>query len=170
MSTKVQPMSTLRAVVVPLSVISLFQWPALAKPEPPKEMDKPKIHGTLLTEGKMVVLGAKDFLSDLPQELQNEEYQRKTATIEVDKKVKFEVMVHYDQLTGHPEFFRRAEVTMTSQVPGVMVGVVFGYPINLGTSEKPLMAVPFNLQWSGEGWLRGEQWTLYADGRLKKTE
>ncbi len=135
-----------------------------------KDDDKPDIHGTIVPHSAGVTLGAKDFTVDLPETLQSSEVECKTATISVDKKVKFEVTVHYDQLVEHTNYFRRAEVTMAEKLPGVTVGVVFGFPTNLGTKDKPLMAVPFILQWAGDGWLRGEHWTLYADGRLEKTE
>lgn len=144
----------------------------VAGPQNPAKSDddKPEIHGTIVPESAGVTLGAKDFLSDLPEKLREGKVECKTATIKVDKKVAFEVTVHYDQLVSHPEYFRRAAVSMSRPIPGVTVGVVFGFPTNLGTLEKPVMAVPFTLQWAGDGWLRGEQWTLFADGRLQKTE
>ncbi len=135
-----------------------------------KPDEKPDIHGTIVPHTAGITLGAKDFSSDLPENLLDEAVECKTATIKVDKKVAFEVTVHYDQLVKHPNFYRRAEVSIAEKIPGVTVGVVFGFPTNLGTAQKPLMAVPFIIQWSGEGWLRGEHWTLYADGRLEKTE
>ncbi len=143
---------------------------AQAEPKAKSDEDKPDIHGTIVPHAAGVTLGAKDFTSDLPEKLQDREVDCKTATIKVDKKVQFEVTVHYDQLVKEPNYFRRAEVTLPHTLPNVTAGVVFGFPINLGTKDKPMMAVPFILQWSGDGWLRGEQWTLYADGRLEKTE
>jgi hypothetical protein len=131
---------------------------------------KPDIHGTLLPIDSGLTLGAKDFTADLPEGLRDQESVCRTATIKVDKKVAFEVIVHYDQLVKNPNYFRMAEVTLPRPVEGVTVGVVFGFPTNLGTAQEPLMAVPFTLQWAGNGWLRGEQWTLYANGRLEKTE
>lgn len=145
--------------------------PVQADPKTKTEPDeKPDIHGTIVPHSAGVTLGAKDFTTDLPENLREEAVECKTATIHIDKKVKFDVQVHYDQLVKHPNFYRRAEVSLPQQIPGVTVGVVFGFPTNLGTAEKPLMAVPFTIQWAGDGWLRGEQWTLFADGKLQKTE
>lgn len=155
-------------------LLAAFSLAAYAQPEASsskkQEDDKPDIHGTIVPNSTGVTLGAKDFTADLPAELHDQEVVCRTATIKVDKKVAFEVTVHYDQLVERPDFFRRAEVSMAAPLPDVTVGVVFGFPTNLGSVEKPLMAVPFTLQWAGNGWLRGEQWTLYADGRLEKTE
>lgn len=140
-------------------------------PSPTKKDEfKPDIHGTIVPNNAGITLGAKDFAADLPESLREAEVVCKTTTIKVDKTVSFEVTVHYDQLVDHPNFYRRAEVSMAQPVPGVTVGVVFGFPTNLGTAEKPMMAVPFTLQWAGDRWLRGEQWTLFADGRLEKVE
>lgn len=151
--------------------LALATASGMAAPQsPPADDSKPDIHGTIVPNAAGVTLGAKDFLSDLPEEVREDKVESKTAVISIDKKVKFDVTVHYDQLVNHPNFYRRAAVTMAEKIPGVTVGVVFGFPMNLGTREKPMMAVPFTLQWSGEGWLRGDQWTLYADGRLERTE
>lgn len=147
----------------------LLALPAFSGPSS-NDDDKPEVHGTIVPNAAGLALGAKDFTNDLPQSLQLEKVETRTATIKVDKKVAFEVVVHYDQLVNHPNYYRRAEVYLPRTVPGVTVGVVFGFPTNLGTVEKPMMAVPLTLQWAGDGWLRGEQWTLYADGKLLKTE
>jgi hypothetical protein len=165
-------MQYFRAVILGTIAFQSCMLATFAEPlkSPKVDDDKPEIHGTIVPESAGVTLGAKDFASDLPEKLRDEKVECKTATIEVDKKVKFEVTVHYDQLIDHPDFFRRAAVSMARPVPGVTVGVVFGFPTNLGTLKKPVMAVPFTLQWAGDGWLRGEQWTLFADGRLQRTE
>ena len=165
-------MNTLRTFSAALTLsVALATAPGMAAPKSPAADDsKPDIHGTIVPHAAGVTLGAKDFLADLPDEVREDKVVSKTAVIKIDKKVKFDVTVHYDQLVNHPSYYRRAEVTMAEKLPGVTVGVVFGFPINLGTREKPMMAVPFTLQWSGDGWLRGDQWTLYADGRLERTE
>lgn len=127
-----------------------------------------RLHATGIANSEAVVLGAKDFTADLPERLQDKATRPKVATLQITEKANFDLLVLYDQFVDDPNFFRRVEVLLPEPVESVHVGVVFGFPANLGTADKPLMAVPVVVQWTGEGWLRGGQWTLYADGRLEK--
>lgn len=164
-------MKSVKLYSITAMLVGLAMTPVQAEPKKdPSPPEKPDIHGTIVPHAAGVTLGAKDFSAELPESLRQSEVECKTATIKVDKKIAFEVTVHYDQVVGHPNFFRRAEVTIAQPIPDVTLGVVFGFPTNLGTQQTPMMAVPFTLQWAGDRWLRGEQWTLYADGRLEKTE
>jgi hypothetical protein len=128
----------------------------------------PEIIGTIEPHSSGVVLATKDFTADLPEDLRETEVECKTSVLKVDDKVEFDVGVHYDQLVGHPNFYRRVELSLPSALPEVTVNVNFGTPTNRGTISQPVMTVPFVLQWSGDGWLRSQQWTLYPDGRLDK--
>lgn len=113
------------------------------------------------------VLTAKDFASDLPVVLQSEKTTPRKLTLNIQDRARFAVEVHYDELVDHPSMFRRVEVRLPAPVDEAEVQASMGFPVNVGTLEAPVMAVPLLIQWSGQGWLRTEQWTL-SRGKLEK--
>ena len=109
----------------------------------------------------------KDFSQGLPDELRAHETRPCSASLSIQDKAHFEVLVHYDQLVDRPAFFRKVRVELPTRPADVQVNATVGYPINMGTVKSPLMAVPIMIQWSGAGWLRTSMWTLFADGKLE---
>lgn len=154
-------MSLLRSCLLLLSLAALSPVAPAAWADP-----KPPIHGTLVPYEDRTVLAARDFTTDLPLDLQQAAITCQSATFQVDDRAPFQVLVHYDQLDAHPTLFRRAEIATLSVPLGVTVSASFGEPTNRGTTEQPVMTVPFLLQWSGDGWLRTGQWILHPDGTL----
>ena len=121
----------------------------------------------LVAQAKPTTLTSADFTADLPESLRKAQVQRQTVALKIVDRSKFEVRVHYDQLVSSPDIFRKVEVDLPESVPGTRVSAALGHPVNLGTTSHPIMAVPLLIQWSGEGWLRTDQWTL-SQGKLSK--
>lgn len=112
------------------------------------------------------LLAQRDYTEDLPQALQAEKTARQTVTFDVKESAQFQVSVSYDQLEQHPNFFSRVILELPARPSGVKVSAELGGAVNKGSKDKPLMTVPLIVKWEGRGWVRGNQWTLDANGGL----
>ncbi len=124
--------------------------------------------GVVFSDPVVRTLAAKDFASELPEKLRQHKSRRQTFPLSIVDPARVDVLVHLDSLVEQPDYFRKIAIEVTECPPEVSVGASIGQAINLGTVEKPRMAVPLLLQWSGAGWLRTEKWTVHANGKLIK--